>query len=44
MRAGAALLDAMNDNRAYLNIHTTQYPNGEIRGFVVSAPISEPAT
>ncbi len=34
----------MNDNRAYLNIHTTQYPNGEIRGFVVSAPIPEPAT
>jgi len=42
--AGAALLDAMNGNQAYLNIHTTQYPNGEIRGFVVSAPIPEPAT
>ncbi|MCC2970498.1 CHRD domain-containing protein [Massilia sp. IC2-476] len=42
--ASAALLDAMNGNQAYLNIHTTQYPNGEIRGFVVAAPIPEPAT
>ena len=42
--AGAALLDAMNANQAYLNIHTTQYPNGEIRGFVVTAPVPEPAT
>ncbi|MGI4841726.1 MAG: CHRD domain-containing protein [Janthinobacterium lividum] len=42
--AGSALLDAMNANQAYLNIHTTRYPNGEIRGFVVSAPIPEPAT
>lgn len=42
--AGAALLDAMNANQAYLNIHTTAYPNGEIRGFVVAAPIPEPAS
>lgn len=42
--AGAALLAGMNANQAYLNIHTTEYPNGEIRGFVVSAPIPEPAT
>ena len=42
--ASSALLDAMNANRAYLNIHTTRYPNGEIRGFVVAAPIPEPAT
>ena len=42
--AGSALLDAMNANQAYLNIHTTRYPNGEIRGFVVAAPIPEPAT
>ena len=42
--AGAALRDAMNGNLAYLNIHTGQYPNGEIRGFVVAAPIPEPAT
>ncbi|MFC0253616.1 CHRD domain-containing protein [Massilia consociata] len=42
--ASAALLDAMNGNQAYLNIHTLQYPNGEIRGFAVAAPIPEPAT
>lgn len=42
--ASAALLDAMNGNLAYLDIHTTQYPGGEIRGFVVAAPIPEPAT
>lgn len=42
--ASAALLDAMNGNQAYLNIHTADYPNGEIRGFVMAAPIPEPAT
>lgn len=42
--ASSALLAAMNANQAYLNIHTTRYPNGEIRGFVVAAPIPEPAT
>ncbi|KFI06771.1 CHRD domain-containing protein [Massilia sp. BSC265] len=42
--ASSALVNAMNGNQAYLNIHTTQYPNGEIRGFVVAAPIPEPAT
>ena len=42
--AGSALLAAMDANQAYLNIHTAEYPNGEIRGFVVAAPIPEPAT
>lgn len=42
--ASAALLDAIAANEAYLNIHTSQYPNGEIRGFLVAAPIPEPAT
>ena len=42
--ASAALIDAINDNTAYLNIHTTQFPGGEIRGFLVAAPIPEPAT
>jgi len=42
--AGAALLDALAANQAYLNIHTGQYPGGEIRGFLVAAPIPEPAT
>jgi len=42
--AMAALVDAINANEAYVNIHTSQYPNGEIRGFPVTAPIPEPAT
>lgn len=42
--ASAALLDALGDNTAYLNIHTTQYPGGEIRGFMVAAPIPEPGS
>lgn len=40
--ASTALLDALTDHTAYLNIHTTQYPGGEIRGFMVAAPIPEP--
>lgn len=39
--ASAAMLEALADNQVYLNIHTTQYPGGEIRGFLVSA-IPEP--
>jgi hypothetical protein len=42
--ASTALIDAINANEAYLNIHTTQFPAGEIRGFLVAAPIPEPAT
>ena len=42
--ARAALVDGINDNQAYLNIHTSEYPAGEIRGFLVAAPIPEPAT
>jgi hypothetical protein len=41
--AASALLDAMNAGEAYVNIHTSAYPNGEIRGFVMAAPIPEPA-
>jgi CHRD domain len=40
--AAAALLDAIAANEAYVNIHTTAFPNGEIRGFIVAAPIPEP--
>lgn len=42
--AATGLLEAMAANQAYINIHTAEYPNGEIRGFVVAAPIPEPAT
>ena len=41
--AYSALVDAINANEAYVNIHTSAYPNGEIRGFLVAAPIPEPA-
>jgi hypothetical protein len=39
--AEAALLSAIASGKAYLNIHTTQFPSGEIRGFLVAVP--EPA-
>jgi len=41
--AASALLTGMNANEAYVNIHTTAFPNGEIRGFVVAAPVPEPS-
>jgi hypothetical protein len=36
--AASALVDAINANEAYINIHTTLYPNGEVRGWLVAAP------
>jgi len=34
---------AMDDSKAYVNIHTTAFPDGEIRGFLVETPsISAP--
>jgi hypothetical protein len=30
----SALIDALNSNTAYANIHTTKFPAGEIRGQV----------
>jgi len=41
--AYAALVEGINANEAYVNIHSALYPNGEIRGFLVAAPIPEPA-
>lgn len=40
--ARAAVLAGMTDGRAYLNIHTTANPGGEIRGFITAVP--EPAS
>lgn len=40
--AESALLSALASGKAYLNIHTTAFPSGEIRGFLVAVP--EPAT
>lgn len=39
--AEAALFAAIADGKAYLNIHTTLYPGGEIRGFLqpVAVPV-----
>lgn len=44
--AEAALFAGIIDGRAYLNIHTSQFPGGEIRGFLQPAPtaIPEPAS
>jgi hypothetical protein len=36
--AEAALAAGMADGRAYLNVHTTFRPGGEIRGFLVPEP------
>jgi CHRD domain len=38
--ASAALESALLSGTAYLNIHTTQYPSGEIRGFLHNVPDS----
>jgi hypothetical protein len=40
--AEAALIQAALDGKAYLNIHSSFAPGGEIRGFLTSVP--EPAT
>jgi hypothetical protein len=40
--AEAALFNGIETGMAYLNIHTTLYPGGEIRGFF--APVPEPGT
>jgi hypothetical protein len=38
------LTTAVNAHEAYVNIHTNQFANGEIRGWIVAAPIPEPAS
>jgi hypothetical protein len=41
--AEAELLAGLTAGTAYFNIHTPTFPAGEIRGFLVAAPIPEPA-
>lgn len=40
--ASATLLAAMKDGKSYLNVHTVEFPGGEIRGFLTAVP--EPQT
>jgi hypothetical protein len=42
--AEAALFGGIVDGRAYLNIHTTQFSGGEIRGFLQPAAVPEPTS
>jgi hypothetical protein len=40
--AEAALATGLAEGRAYLNIHTSLFPAGEIRGFLVAVPAPAP--
>jgi hypothetical protein len=40
--AFSVFLAGLNSNQSYLNLHTSAYPGGEIRGFLVAAPVPEP--
>ncbi|MCQ9377864.1 CHRD domain-containing protein [Methyloversatilis sp. XJ19-49] len=40
--AYTVLLAGLNDGKAYLNLHSSEFPGGEIRGFL--APVPEPET
>lgn len=42
--AFSALATALEQERAYLNIHTSYRGGGEIRGFLAPAPVPEPET
>jgi hypothetical protein len=42
--AEAVLLAGLAADKSYLNIHTSAFPGGEIRGFLVPAAVPEPAT
>jgi len=39
-KAEAALISGIQNGETYLNIHTTNFPGGEIRGFLVASPTS----
>lgn len=36
--AAVAFLNALKDEKAYLNVHTNRFPGGEIRGFLHNVP------
>lgn len=38
------LMNGITAGESYLNIHTPQFPGGEIRGFLVAAEVPEPAS
>lgn len=42
--ATAALFAGIDEGRAYFNIHSTSFPSGEIRGFLVLQSVPEPGT
>ena len=42
--AEAALFQGIVSGRAYLNIHTSVFPGGEIRGFLQQTTVPEPGT
>jgi hypothetical protein len=42
--AEAALLGALDAGTSYLNVHTTNFPGGEIRGFLTATAAPEPAS
>jgi len=47
LQANAALINGLENNMTYLNIHTVNFGGGEIRGFLTPAPIAaipEPAS
>src|ERR1700674_411055 len=37
-KAEAALINGIQNGETYLNVHTTNFPGGEIRGFLVASP------
>lgn len=43
-KATDALFAGIAANEAYVNIHSDKYPEGEIRGFIVAAPVPEPGS
>ena len=40
----AAQVTSLNEGRLYINIHTQNNGGGELRGFIVPAPVPEPAS